>query len=989
MRDSLPVFDNSKGIPNFTVLGVLGGGYSGVVTNNTKVTVDGNTFLHRVYGGGFGYPLSTVDNETGSVGGNTEVHVQGAYTYGDVFGGGAGVAPKNDVYFTGVARVLGTTKVEVSDDAHVYGNVYGGGDMANVGVYTADKPSDYYNPDKLKSVSTFNQTTGAYLSYAASGYKSFVNLTGGDIFGQVFGGGKGLRKEAAVQYNKVGRINGNTLVHMVNTNAFSTYTYDHEGNNVPYVWNRIYGGCAYGTVDGNTLVHIEGGMLGLNVFGGGFGHVIIDGDAEGEDYGESSSMEVLEQVLGRKDTDNEGTYADVLGNTKVQMDGGAWIWDRKADSQGNIVTWLAAQADGEKVCENLDEFKAMVASIKSANTIDDVKNEKARAALERIQNDKSTKEFFQLTEDSFKSGSFKKNHNIFGGGNRACRVGTYTDDGKVKPGTGTAVVEINHSPLSDLTDANGKTLSLLDITTLQGFCFYLGSKNISHPQFSVFGAGYGANTKVGNTKVYAQPGAMVKQNGELYQIDGKYFRYPLQETDRLTYTDFETNLFMDFMKVPKLDKKLYYGSVDGTENDPNTFRRYYISRMAWSLGIPGFTLMEVHGGGFSGYVADSTYVEANNQLTCNNIYGAGLGAKPYSTLSEKDAQGNGYDFGSVDGNSKVFIKSGNVSQNVYGGGAGIESVRVSGDEEVDLNAKSGVMVDFPDMARVKGKTEVHIYGERVGVPPMLVDRTLILGNVYGGGDVANVGTDRAEPEEVTHEAYVSGFKNRTTTVNIRGGVICSQVFAGGKGRTKSECADYRKLGGVYGNACFIADMPMMSYPYCDTDAETGTNYDPSAGSNLKHPNDSISMPSFLNRVYGGCQNGTVYGNTILSVNGGYFGHNIFGGGYGNCDTLTVDNQTTVTTTSADVTGNTNVFISGGEMLLTSYWLEDKRFWEPASILGDKTYSPQYNPNTRKFKITHNMPVAIRHAWWATALPRTQAATLILPWSRACFTTILR
>ena len=954
MRDSLPVFDNSKGIPNFTVLGVLGGGYSGVVTNNTKVTVDGNTFLHRVYGGGFGYPLSTVDNETGSVGGNTEVHVQGAYTYGDVFGGGAGVAPKNDVYFTGVARVLGTTKVEVSDDAHVYGNVYGGGDMANVGVYTADKPSDYYNPDKLKSVSTFNQTTGAYLSYAASGYKSFVNLTGGDIFGQVFGGGKGLRKEAAVQYNKVGRINGNTLVHMVNTNAFSTYTYDHEGNNVPYVWNRIYGGCAYGTVDGNTLVHIEGGMLGLNVFGGGFGHVIIDGDAEGEDYGESSSMEVLEQVLGRKDTDNEGTYADVLGNTKVQMDGGAWIWDRKADSQGNIVTWLAAQADGEKVCENLDEFKAMVASIKSANTIDDVKNEKARAALERIQNDKSTKEFFQLTEDSFKSGSFKKNHNIFGGGNRACRVGTYTDDGKVKPGTGTAVVEINHSPLSDLTDANGKTLSLLDITTLQGFCFYLGSKNISHPQFSVFGAGYGANTKVGNTKVYAQPGAMVKQNGELYQIDGKYFRYPLQETDRLTYTDFETNLFMDFMKVPKLDKKLYYGSVDGTENDPNTFRRYYISRMAWSLGIPGFTLMEVHGGGFSGYVADSTYVEANNQLTCNNIYGAGLGAKPYSTLSEKDAQGNGYDFGSVDGNSKVFIKSGNVSQNVYGGGAGIESVRVSGDEEVDLNAKSGVMVDFPDMARVKGKTEVHIYGERVGVPPMLVDRTLILGNVYGGGDVANVGTDRAEPEEVTHEAYVSGFKNRTTTVNIRGGVICSQVFAGGKGRTKSECADYRKLGGVYGNACFIADMPMMSYPYCDTDAETGTNYDPSAGSNLKHPNDSISMPSFLNRVYGGCQNGTVYGNTILSVNGGYFGHNIFGGGYGNCDTLTVDNQTTVTTTSADVTGNTNVFISGGEMLLTSYWLEDKRFWEPASILGDKTYSPQYNPNTRKFKINHNI-----------------------------------
>ena len=59
-------------------------------------------------------------------------------------------------------------------------------------------------------------------------------------------------------------------------------------------------------------------------------------------------------------------------------------------------------------------------------------------------------------------------------------------------------------------------------------------------------------------------------------------------------------------------------------------------------------------------------------------------------------------------------------------------------------------------------------------------------------------------------------------------------------------------------------------------------------------------------------------------------------------------------TSADVTGNANVFINGGNALLTSYWLPDARNWEPASIMGKKIYSPQYDPEIRKFKINHNI-----------------------------------
>ena len=951
-KGEMNVFDNSKGIPNFTILAVLGGGYAGTVDKDAKVTIDGKTFIHRVYGGGFGDPKSTSNNETGKIGGNTEVYVKGGNIYGDIFGGGAGVKPKKDAsstytYFTNVAKVDKTTKVEVADDAHVYGNVYGGGDIANIGSFETHANPEAYFGNKPKSISTFNQTNGDFISYEARDYKSFVNIIGGNIFGEIFAGGKGLKKADAPEYNKVGRINGNTILHIANTNEAGMERI------TPMVWNRVYGGCAYGVVDGNTLVHVEGGMLGLNIFGGGYGDIPITNDKTDDNSGQSTASSTLEQVLGKKDTKNEGTYACILGNTKVQIDGGEWLWDRKADKNGNITTWLDVQTDSEKVCENLDEFKDIIYAIHNANTLGEITNAKAKAAMSRIINNKDTKEFFELADGDFGSASFSKNHNIFGGGNRACYVGYGIDGKSTGDGTGEAIVEINHSPVTEIIGANGKSLDILDFTTLQGLCWYLAEKNSNNPQFSVFGAGYGANTKVRKAKVYAQTGAMIEENGTPNKIDGKYFRYASQEEDRLKYTNFETNLYMDYMAVSKEDKKLYYGSVDGTSDDADTFRRYYNTRMAWILGIPGFTFQEIHGGGFSGYVTDSTYVEANNQLACYNIYGGGLGAMPYGTLNENKDKDNHYDFGSVGGNSKVFFKSGNVARNVYGGGAGIESIRVSGDNIVSIDSKTGSIIDFPDMARVKGKTEVHVYGENVGVPPLVIDRTVIMGNVYGGGDVANVGLDdqKAKAEKIDVDKSLTP-SNFTSFVNVRGGTILSKIFAGGKGRTADVCGDYTKLGGIYGNACVVTGRPVMTYPYNEsakgsTTEYTNTSLNPSDEKYLVNPDATVNkdlMPNIMNSVYGGCQNGTIYGNTLVAIKDGALYYNVFGGGWGDEET----------NTSANITGNTNLSITGGQAMLTSYWSTTMRNWEPATIVGDKTYSPQYIPATQKFKVNHNI-----------------------------------
>lgn len=957
--EDISVFDNSKGIPNFTILSALGGGYAGKVNKSTKVTIDGKTFLHRVYGGGFGDPSSTENNETGQIGGNTEVYIQGAKIYGDVFGGGAGVAPKkiNDTYtyFTNVAKVLGTTKVEISGDAKIYGNVYGGGDIANIKSYitlTGANKEAYYKT-KPKSESKLDQTTGKFLSYEAKDYATFVNITGGDIFGEVFGGGKGLKKAEAPEYYKVGRINGNTLVHVVNTNATSLADTDSQGNIVPFIWSNIYGGCAFGTVNGSTLVHIEGGKLGHNIYGGGYGNIKID--LTGNETEEEEEEITRNTVLGKVDKNKDGTYANILGNTKVQIDGGTWIWNRKADINGNITTWLAVQ-NNEKICENIDEFKEMTAAILKAKTVNEITNEKAKAVIERISNDENTRQFYAFTKGTMNSGSFKRDHNIYGGGNRACYVG-FGQDGNSTIGNGTSdsnglsEVIINHSPLADVITKDGNQISVFDETSLAGLCWYISSKNTSDPEFSIFGAGFGANTKVVKTEVCVQPGNKMNDDGVI-TVNGIKYRYLNQNADLKTYVDFEKQIYNDFLKVSKDDKKLYFGSVTGSnpgdaDFDPMTFKRYHASRWAWTLGLPGFTFQAIHGGGFSGYVTGETYVETDCQPFCENIFGAGVGAMPIGNITTAN-QGESYDFGKVGSLSRVFIKSGYVAQNVYGGGAGIESI---------YDKNQNTWIDFPNMARVP-KTEVYVYGRNIKYKQNLglIARTMILGSVYGGGDVANVGNEKAKEEpDVFNFKHHQVPERYTSLVNIRGGVVFSQVFAGGRGRLKSECNDYKKLGGIYGNTSLVIDRPNITYPYFDE--ATKEYIKPWSDNAMKHPDNDVNkdiMPAFLERIYGGCENGTVYGNTFMSISDGQIGHGIYGGGWGNCDTLTVNGTDSVNVTSADVTGNTNIMINGGQALLSSYWNPETRSWRPASIIDGIIYSPQYNHQALKFKVNHNI-----------------------------------
>ena len=821
------------------ILGSVGGSYAGVVENNASTTIQGTLVLRSVYGGGYG-TLNSLET-AGIVRGNTSLCIEGGKMYCNVFGGGKGIESTTATY-ENIARVFGNTSVTVTGTAAIYGNVYGGGDVANVGNGTAS----YGVEPTSTSISNNN-----VVSYTHNNSRTFVNVTGGNIYGEVFGGGYGRMKADVKDYTKIGRIIGNTLVHVANSK-------DADDNIVePYIWNRIYGAGSYGIVDGNSMVHIEGGNLGYNVFGGGLGDASTDKPETATDS-------------------RKGTYADVLGNTNVTIDGGSWIWYAQADIDGNITTWDRITT---KLTTSFEKWRNM--------------SEADRMALIRQYVDER---FFEKKDEGY---GFTINHNIYGGGRAACYVGK---DGV--SGTGTAKVIINHSPLTDVK-VNGKTYNLLDASTAAGCCWYSSIDNARNPQFSVFGAGYGMNTKVKNTEVYAQPGAKLSATGNV--LSNKYVN---QQTDLMKYVAFEQAIYENYQAVDDDTRRKLYGMGENT-NDPRTYLRYRASQLAWSMGSPAFTFMDIHGGGFSGYVTGNTKVVTDCQLYCRSVFGGGIGSRPEGTPTGNET------YGQVAGNTDVKIYGGIISMNVFGGGAGIEPYTVNGADKA-----------FPNMALVKGKTNVDVYGESYKISYLEnrdIERTIIFGSVYGGGDVANVGTTAASASKLTGSET-----SYTTKVSIKGSTIMSSVFAGGNGRYKSTHYDYKKIGAVYGNAGLFVNKADKAYPY---------------SSNSSAPSTDV-IPYLWGCAYGGGNKGVINGNTLVKIDNGYLSDDIFAGGLGDANK----------NTSADVTGHTNLVVNGGEAKLTSLWLQDTRAWAPATknTTNNHLYSPQYDPDKRKFKVNHNM-----------------------------------
>ena len=181
---------------------------------------------------------------------------------GNVFGAGSGIGTYtdgNNAYCNNASgSVTCTTLVEVSGDVEttkIKGNVYGGGALASVG------------PPKITQ--SKNEQKEASSDHASYSYNR-VNIKGGSIGGSVFGASRGPGDSmfSGVNPTFTGIGTGDS---QYNPATYSTSLWTEVNVTGGTIANNVYGGGEMGRVKESTVVNLTGGKVTHDAYGGGMG----------------------------------------------------------------------------------------------------------------------------------------------------------------------------------------------------------------------------------------------------------------------------------------------------------------------------------------------------------------------------------------------------------------------------------------------------------------------------------------------------------------------------------------------------------------------------------------------------------------------------------------------------------------------------------------------------------------------------------------------
>ncbi len=453
--------------------------------------------------------------------------------------------------------------------------------------------------------------------------------------------------------------------------------------------------------------------------------------------------------------------------------------------------------------------------------------------------------------------------NIYGGGNAACNV------------AGSTHVRMNKGMITAWSFVS----SDLAVTAWQYFWDNHNS-NTKQPICAVFGAGYGANTDVA-----------LDTHVEINLGEARTEEY--SKEDLVLVNNFVTRDGPNPALSQKFVSGVFGGGYNGTVG-------------AYSVSAKGINRDDDASRTADDYLSNTNVTIGGSPYTFT-VFGGGLGSKRAADLDEAAGQW-GSRVGAVFGGTKVDIEGGFVFGSVFGGGAGIYgAVPITTPREGDM--------PYINAAQVFRETDVTINGAG----------TVVIGNVYGGGDIANTGwytagTRPNEPEHVEQVNMSLAKLDYTTSVHLLGGNVMGQVFGGANGRTKSEITLAHLIGAVIGS----------------TNLQLGEDVEPTDG--------KLHGTTVWNRIYGGCNVGQVYacaeiaanrgqaglaramaegvtdGCTSLTVYNGKMAHDIFAGGFGDInDSGTPDDPSDDVITSADISGNTYVYFKRGDLEWEHYW----------------------------------------------------------------------
>ena len=710
---------------------------AGLVRGNTSITINGGNILRNVYGAG---SMGSVGNDTDAESGKTTITINGGTIgrtedsdHGHVFGG-----PKGNLTETEFKASVKSTLVNINahpSDATknpiVWGSVFGGGEAGiikgsvSVNMNGGTVKKDVYGGGALADTQTSNWDATAKSGAGdwATGKTSAsttttVRLTGGDILGEVYGGGLGEPGKPAYVWGDV----------LVDLNG--TTTSGEEGAAIATTArgcavNQVFG-CnnAAGTPMGEVLVHVYATQ---NKTKSQIGNT--DGETPVTDAKVKGSYDVTAVYGGGNLAAYEPTD---LANAKahVIIDGCDLTSIETVYGGGN-----AASAPATLVEVNgTYEIEELFGGGNGKDAIDEnTPNPGAHVGYQAYPDNATYEQRNNTDPDAgpvYIYGTGRAQVNINGGTVHAVYGGSNTK-GNVR--------EIALAMLEEISDADGLPVcdfhvdeaygggksapmdgeARLEMKCIPGMtAAYGGSRNadvnsgvtlnITNGKFEkVFGGNNEGGCVKGSITVnIEETGCRPVEIGELYGGGNQaaYSKYGYKEVSVTNPETSETTTKWVVIESPTDSQAL---TGDDVYDDPQ-------------VNVKSFTSIgSVFGGGLG---ATATMV-ANPHVNINQVYG-----KQYDSNTPKKFVDQATTLGTIG--------------TVYGGG---NAAPVIGDTYVNVGTKT--TVDYVTIDTTKGETEAVTGINVVGAN--------ITGNVYGGGNAA----------KVTGNTNVTIGKETTTTVS--------------------------------------------------------------------------------------------------------------------------------------------------------------------------------------------------------------------------------
>ena len=803
------------------------------------------------------------DGTTGynSVGGRSTAD-DGHTFYGNVFGGGSGCVPyRPGKWHPEAGSVAGNAVVNITG-GHILTNIYGGNELTDVkGKCTITMSGGTLGvPRTLRQIGAHPVT--CYLFGAGKGDPRVlfnkatnvedveVNITGGTIYGSVFGGGEDGHVLRDVKMTIGTQTTTGTGVTTSSGPTIGTWGTSYVDGNV-FGGGRGFTGDAYtaGNVAGSVKMEIKGGSILGSIYGGGrlgsVGYGLFDAVTNNQPtsgYGEMRGDDDTEEGFS-----TEGFFTKGRGHIDITISGGTIGNNREyivpnatnmaaagiPEAYRDISKWNETNKywDTWKTHHNIpktefDEKTGQLKHTKGGNVFAGGMGNFYKQDGETAISDinwwqlgcvKSTK----LTI----SGDAIIMSNVYGGGELGLVVGIPMNAPNAEDKVGTEV------------NINGGTIG----TEVKD-----GSNVVQYTFGSVFGGGYGSLKETLGSSYPKYIAGRVKAGTKVNMTAGRVWA------------------------------SIYGGGEMAAVGESKTLNE------TPTTGFTGDTHVAISGGTIGKEKVGTTYFGGAKM---GNVYGGGSG------------HNNTVRSGHVYGNTNVTISAGSVSgepkiyHNVYGGGAygtvGDFTYDMGPDSQTGTNKVTGIS-DLHEDHTNTGVATVTITGGTIGIdgkengmvfgssrgdinrPEERDDYTAWVYNAnvtIGTAGTPASGTEEggdyvaaipASGPEIKGSVYGSGENGHTfnnTVVTVNGGKIGIDassdpgytVTSNGK---EYSGADYPYRGNVYGGGCGTDKY------YSDHDEEThdgnGQLFNPLAG--------------------------IVYGNTNITITGGHIVRNVYGAG---------------------------------------------------------------------------------------------------------------